>query len=212
MKEPITHSVTLKGALLSFKVIAACSLLLLASCGDDLKKEEARKAPDYKIQNGSQAGVVGIFDMPEMLTICVADSSDAKDIAFHMAQDYTLLEEEAAAIGAELDGKAPGVINYNGDAKNLKFECFLLIRQVPARQPTRCRVVALEAGKMLVYNHYGSYSMLHIAYDNIRRYCEAHSLKQNGPVRELYLSDATEEKDQAKLLTRIILPVEVALK
>ena len=75
-------------------------LLVLASCSSDAEKQkELPKQQDLtKILNGRDAGVVGVFDMPEMLTISIMDSSSAKDISFHMAKDYTVLEEEAREI------------------------------------------------------------------------------------------------------------------
>lgn len=191
--------------------------IVLASCEshdmpvEQKKKETVRAGQDsaatlQKIQANVNEGVIGIFNVPEMLTLSKMDSADVKEMSFKLAKDYSVLEEEVHAIGAELNG-SPGVINYNNNPKNFKFECLLLIKKIPGKQPTKCKVVVLEATKMLVYNYYGSYEGLLNAYNKIREYCEENKLTQNGPMREFYVSDPTVETNPAKWLTRIMVPI-----
>jgi effector-binding domain-containing protein len=151
-------------------------------------------------------GVVGVVDVPEMLVLSILDSADTKKVSSVMIDNYALLEEEMNAIGAEMNG-AIGMLTYNNDVRNFKFENILCIRAFPKVQPKRCNLVVLEASKMLVYNFYGSYQNLFAAYDKIKRYCDKNDLVQTGPMREFYITDPEKEKNPEKWLTRIMLPV-----
>jgi effector-binding domain-containing protein len=152
-------------------------------------------------------GAVGIFDTPEMLCLSIMDSASASDVASHYSRNYSILNSERDSIGIEFKGSF-GVINYNNDPANLKFECILLIDKIPAREPKQSKLVALEASKLLVYNYYGPYENLHEAYVDIRNQLKKNNLKQSGPVREFYITDPNLETDPQKWLTRIFLPVE----
>lgn len=171
---------------------------------DSLQVIEKANAQLSKISNDT--GIVGVFNIPEMLTICKLDSAPMRDVAFLVAKNYSLLEQEVNAIGAKIDGM-PGMITYNNDTTNFIFECILPIKEVPAKQPKKCQIIVLEATPMLIYNFYGPYNQLFFAYDKIRKYIDANKLSQNGPMREFYLSDPTIEKDPAKWQTRIMVPV-----
>jgi len=154
----------------------------------------------------SKPGVVGVVDVGEMLTISKIDSAPMRDVSFKVAKAYSVLEEEMNAVGAVMDGM-PGMITYNNDTTNFKFECVLPIKEMPKKQPKKCNIVVLEASKMLIYNYYGPYQQLFTAYDKIRNYTKENGLIQSGPMREFYLSDPTLEKDPAKWQTRIMVPV-----
>ncbi len=154
----------------------------------------------------SKPGVVGIFDVPEMLTICKMDSAPMKDVSFKVAKAYSVLEQEMNAIKAEIDGM-PGMLTYNNDTTNFIFECVLPIKALPKQEPKTTKIVVLEACPMLIYNFYGPYKQLFTAYNAIRKYLADNKLTQNGPMREFYLSDPTIEKDPAKWQTRIMVPV-----
>jgi effector-binding domain-containing protein len=78
---------------------------------------------------------------------------------------------------------------------------------MPKLQPKQYKIVVLEASSMLIYNFYGSYKNLFVAYDKMKRYCDKHDLLQSGPMREFYITDPEKEKDQEKWLTRVMLPV-----
>ncbi|MBA3682987.1 MAG: GyrI-like domain-containing protein [Bacteroidetes bacterium] len=151
-------------------------------------------------------GVVDIIDIPEMLTISKIDSAPMRDVSFKVAKAYSVLEAEMNEIGASLDGM-PGMITYNNDTTNFKFECVLPIKELPKKQPRTCKIVVLEACPMLIYNYFGPYQQLFTAYNKIREYNKANGLEQNGPMREFYLTDPTVETNPAKWQTRIMVPV-----
>lgn len=151
-------------------------------------------------------GAVGVYDVPEMLVLSLIDSADNKDLSSRMVKNYTILEEDLNEVGAEMNGPT-GMLSYNNEVHNFKFESIIFIKRIPAKQPKHTKIVVLEASRMLVYNFYGSYQNLFAAYDKIKRYCDKNDLLQSGPIRELYLTDPGKEKDEQKWLTRIMLPV-----
>jgi len=57
-----------------------------------------------------------------------------------------------------------GVINYNDNPSNLKFECLMLLEKMPGKQPKHSKVVVLEKTKMVICNYYGPYEKLGEAY------------------------------------------------
>lgn len=172
----------------------------------ELKKDSIKNSVKSAAQFSDKQGVVGVFDVPEMLTIAKIDSAPMKNISFKMAKNYSVLQEQVAAIDATIDG-AYGCIYYNNDANNFVFECVVPINKLPKKQPKQCKIVALEACKMLIYNFYGPYQNLFSSYDLIRRYIVKNNLQQSGPMREFYITDPTLEKDPLKWLTRIMVPV-----
>lgn len=207
----------MKNSFKKFILVIAC-FTVLVSCnrntGEEAIKEAQHKDSVLKANQtvlsykelSDSSGIIGIFDVPEMLTICKLDSGPMKDISFKIAKAYGVLEEEMNSVGATLDGM-PGMITYSNDTSNFVFECVLPIKDLPKKQPKSCKIVALESSPMLIFNFYGPYEHLFSAYDRIRKYMKANKLKQSGPMREFYLTDPTIEKDPTKWETRIMVPV-----
>jgi hypothetical protein len=150
-------------------------------------------------------GVVGIYNVKPMLSLCKKDSSPVDKLGMRIAEDFRLLDREAARLG--VNGTLAGQISYNNNPENFKFECLLLIDSIPTMRSDSVQAVMLEPANMLVYNHYGAYASLHEAYDKIRKYCKASKLIVAGPMREFYVSDPAEQHDSSKWLTRIFVPV-----
>lgn len=190
---------------------------LLASCSDEpaaVKAPEKVMAPisdstsfsnDILVFN-DKPGVVGVFDVPEMLVLSVLDSANVNNVSARMGKDYEVLQEDIAYTGAEVNGPG-GTINHNNDPANFKFETIACIKRIPGKQPKRAKVVILEAGPALIFNFYGNYQNLFAAYDKIKRYCKENKLVASGPMREFYLTDPQAEKNPDRWLTRILLPV-----
>jgi len=158
-------------------------------------------------QFSDKQGVAGIFNVPEMLTIAKIDSAPMKNIPTKMAKNFTIIQDQLTAVDAKIDG-AYGCIYYNNDAENFVFECIVPINKMPIKVPKNCKIVVLEADKMLIYNFYGSYQNLFSSYAIIRNYLSKNKLQQIGPMREFYITDPSIEKDPAKWLTRIMVPIK----
>lgn len=157
------------------------------------------------VYNNKQ-GLLGLFDVPEMLVLSIMDSAHQNNVAAQMGRDYDRLQEDILLTGAEVNGPG-GTINYNNRPDNFKFETIACIKRIPGKQPKYAKIVILESGPMLIFNFYGSYQNLFAAYDKLKRYCKENKLVACGPMREFYLTDPQLEKDQNKWLTRIMLPV-----
>src|SRR6185369_8453956 len=173
--------------------------------GDTASATATAEPKKYK-SFSEEEGFVGVYEVPEMLTLCVKDSANADDMARKYAQAFSTLENELKDLGMTSSG-APGAINYNNDPNNFIFECVFPIAKIPPSQPKKAQVVVLEASNMLIYNYYGPYAELYLAYAKIRAQMKKSKLTQAGPMREFYITDPTREKDAHKWLTRIMVPV-----
>lgn len=195
--------------------------LFLVACGDpeaamekeivkrdSVHKEEAKKSFALKkyTQLNDKPGVIGVFEVPEMLTLCRKDSAASKDMAAAFAKNYSYLEKDLEYLNLKSAGSA-GSIYYNNDTSNFIFECVYPLTEFPKKKPKKSTVVVLEASPMLIYNHYGEYVDLHLAYDNVKKYLNQNNMVQSGPLREFYISNPVVVKDHSKWLTRIMVPV-----
>jgi effector-binding domain-containing protein len=172
----------------------------------DSAKSEVPVPKKFEEFKSDKSGPAGVFEVPEMLTLCVKDSADAAHMAEAFARSYTILQNELKSLNLTPNG-APGSIYYNNDPNNFIFECVYPIGKMPAKNPKKCQVVVLEAANMYIYNYYGPYADLYKAYDVIKKEIKAMGLEQSGPMREFYVTADSDEKDSSKWLTRIMVPV-----
>lgn len=188
---------------------AIAALLALGSCTlpEPEKKETVFPAFDEKVSQVTDAGLMGVFKVPEMLVISILDSAAAREVPAKVAENYSALGKEMMALGLEVGGPV-GQVMLNNDTSNFKFECFVPVKQRPAKLPgNRCEIKTLPAGNMLVLNYYGPYQQLFVGYGVMYEFIQKRGLKLNGATREFYITDPTVETDPEKLLTRIMAPV-----
>ena len=152
-------------------------------------------------------GPVGVYDVPEMLTLCVHDSAKLADMPEAFSKAYKTLEDELKLLKIKSNG-APGSIYFSSNPDKVVFECVFPIEKMPETQPKKSMVVVLEACYMYMYNYYGPYGNLSNAYEEIKISLKKNNLVQNGPMREFYVTNPNSEKDSTKWLTRILTPVE----
>lgn len=203
-----------------YLLIAAFALSVF-SCGTSEKEIEDKETKadssltqktegKVVLKKGSELsdlpGVAGIFEVPEMLTLCRKDSAASSQMPAALAKNYSLLEKDLKFLKIRSQGAA-GSIYYNNDTANLIFECVYPIDSFPKKTPQQSTVVVLEAAPMLVYNHYGEYSDLHLANENMQKYIQENNLVQSGPIREFYITNPEVVKDHSKWLTRLMVPV-----
>ncbi len=169
-----------------------------------LSKQDAHF--DSIANQAAQSGILGVFDVPEMLSMVIMDSAKMEEVALKRGNHYATIETEMNLIGAEMEG-SPGSIYYNNDPKNFKFESVMLIKDMPKVSPTKSKIVVLEATKMLICNYFGPYEDLHKSYEEMSEYCKRHHLQQSGPMREFFIVNPTLTPDSRLWLTRIMLPV-----
>jgi effector-binding domain-containing protein len=185
-------------------------VLLLTSCSNENVTVDKVQQPDtvatsplnnnkivvFKASDkiGLEEGFAGIYEVPEMLALCVKDSAPEATLAQKYATAFTTLENELNKSGVKSNG-APGSIAYNNNPANFVFECVFPINKVPKKQPKNCQIVILESSIMFIYNYYGEYASLHEAYAKIKDELASKKLVQNGPMREFYITDPVSEKD-----------------
>jgi effector-binding domain-containing protein len=204
-----------KGVIIAGSVffLLACSCVNREAGSGDVNSSDSTRTSvlqalpfDNAAKSDTSQGVIGIFYVPEMQCLSILDSAKMRDISAKVTANYTILQEELIATGSEMDG-APGQILYNNDPDNFKFECIIPVKKISVKQPARCRIVVLKDDDMLVYNYYGHYRTLYIAYDSIRNHLAASDLVSTGPMREFYITDASQVKDPDRWMTRIMIPV-----
>lgn len=156
--------------------------------------------------NAIDRGVIGMFDVPEMLALVILDSAKMQDVNAARAKNFETIEKEIQEVGAEMDG-SPGSIYYSNNPNNFKFESLILIKDLPKTTPKKSKVVVLEASKMLVYNHIGSYQNLYKSYEVIRNFLTQKNLEMAGPMREFYVTTPLQSSDSTAWLTRIMVPI-----
>lgn len=186
--------------------------LAFASCSEPEEKQpedpsgfRGIKIPKYNINaSDNTPGLLGVFDVPEMLSLCHLDSGMMKEVPAKVMEGFAIMEKEMGEIGTAIGGPQ-GIIYYRTDPNNFKFETVMLINKMPAKTPKNCQIVVLEASYMLIYNYVGVYEQTFTAYDVIRKYLSDNNLEQSGLTREFY--PETTEEDSSKSLTRIFVPV-----
>ncbi len=159
-----------------------------------------------EVNSPDATGLRGVYNVPEMLSVVVLDSAPAALVAEKRAEAFGKIEEDIKYLGAEIDG-SPGSIYYNNDPANFKFECLMLIREMPKVNPQKSKIVVLEASSMVIYNHKGAYRNLYESYAKIKAYTDSAGLYQSGPMREFYIVSPIQTPDSMAWLTRIMVPV-----
>lgn len=203
------------------KLIYGICCIALASCGTketvienakDKKDSSFTIEPKHLVVKDAKdlteaKGILGIFFVPEMLTVSKMDSANAPHVAERMTEGYVTVNKDIARMKAQING-SPGAIYYNSDSANFIFECVVPIEQMPKVEPKNSKIVILEEGNMLIYNHYGDHDGLFNAYSEIQEYCKTNNLQHVGPMREFYITDGSTQPDKKQWLTRIMLPVK----
>ncbi|HQQ93657.1 MAG TPA: GyrI-like domain-containing protein [Bacteroidia bacterium] len=171
-----------------------------AGLSEMLRFNREVNSPDAK-------GIRGVYEVPEMLSMVILDSASQEHVAEKRAAAFAAIEADIKSTGAEVDG-SPGSIYYTNNPRNFKFECLMLIRRIPSKNPEHSKIVVLEKGPMLICNHAGGYASLYRTYAEIKHYLDSLSLKQMGPMREFYISSPLQTQDSMTWLTRIMVPVD----
>lgn len=179
---------------------------------DSLVVEQAT-AINYKTQyeQNIDTGVIGVFQVPQMLALSKLDSAPLKDVPAKIIKNFSLLEQDVNTSGAELDGPQ-GMIYYTNTPENFKFECLLLIKAIPAKIAKHGKVTVLKAANMLIYNYYGASENTYKAYAILKTVLTENNFVQIGPAREFYPTHKNSEMDSSKLYTRIMLPIAKVVK
>lgn len=196
-------------------LIATIVGLILAGCGrnasekteiaDTLRSDSiVAKLPNF---SDTMRGIRGVIDVPEIITLAIKDSCTIEEAPFKVGHAFSAIESDIAELKLEsLD--QPGTLYYTNDPQHLVFECVIPLKKMPTSQPKHSTIVILEATRAVLYNYYGPYDKLYTVYDKLNAYMQENKLEQSSPAREFYLSDAAQEKDPNKWLSKIYIPVK----
>jgi effector-binding domain-containing protein len=152
-------------------------------------------------------GIRGVIDVPEIITLAIKDSCTIEEAPFKVGHAFSAIETDIAELKLESLNQ-PGTLYYTNDPQHLVFECVISLKKMPDTQPKHSTIVILEATRAVLYNYYGPYDKLYTVYDKLNAYMQENKLEQASPAREFYLSDADQEKDPNKWLSKIYIPVK----
>ncbi|MBK7309894.1 MAG: GyrI-like domain-containing protein [Sphingobacteriaceae bacterium] len=203
------------------KIFYSLCCIILASCGTDeavVEKTKEKNDSSFTLEAKhlvvkdakdltDAKGILGIFFVPEMLTVTKMDSANMYHVTEKMTDGFVAVNKDIAFMKAHVNG-SPGIIYYNSDSANFVFECVVPIEQMPKVEPKNSKIVILEEGNMLIYNYYGDPEGLYNAYGEMQEYCKTNNLQHIGPMREFYITDGSTQPDKKQWLTRIMLPVK----
>ncbi len=194
-----------------FPIITIGILIYSCSGSKAPEKEVVQQVDTLKnktvTNNSLEEGIIGIIEVPEILTLALKDSGQTLDIPVKMGKAFASIQEDLNNLGLEGLG-APGTLFYTNDPNNFVFECVVPINKMPINKPKNSQIFILESTRALVYNYYGRYDKMYLAYEKLKPYIEQNKLEQTGPSREFYLTNADLERDTSKWLSRIFIPVK----
>src|SRR5688572_22400663 len=80
-------------------------------------------------------GIVGVIEVPEILTLAVKDSATIEEAPFKVGKAYSIIESDIKELKLEYKNEPPGALYYTNDPKKLVFECVIPINKMPATTP-----------------------------------------------------------------------------
>jgi effector-binding domain-containing protein len=188
--------------------------LLFSACSDkaaekdiETRNNDSTSAARTPALSDTTEGIIGVVDVPEIITLAIKDSCTIDEAPFKVGKAFSAIEADIKELKLEFKNE-PGTLYYTNDPNHLVFECVIPILKMPASQPKHSTIVILEATRAVVYNYYGPFDKLYTVYDKLNAYLEERKLEQASPAREFYLSDAEQEKDPNKWLSKIYIPVK----
>lgn len=122
------------------------------------------------------------------------------------AKSFERLSGAMAAQNLEPDGM-PMALYYKLSNAELDFEAAMPVKGNGT--PTGDIVFhTLPATRALVVNYRGAYDAMTPMYQAVYDYVKAKGVVQNGPSREVYITDPFEVPDTAQWLTEIVIPIQ----
>jgi hypothetical protein len=188
-------------------------VFLFFSCRDNtayLRENTLNNIPiKYFNDKDSAEGIRGIVVVPEFWSILLSDSASAPDVQRKYAENIVTVMEEYYRIEPEGKGISGSLIHTN-DPKNFRFDIFAVLKQKPPDtiKPLRGKLIQIKSDTVILCNHYGTYQNLFRSYQAIRSYMKENNLIQKGVMREIYITDPTQNKDTSRWLTQIMVPVK----
>lgn len=161
---------------------------------------------------GASAVAYTIEDSKPMMCLTMLDSCalDPKLIGEKYGNLYGQISAEMKTLKLEQAG-APFVVTIKYDSNN-NFMVFSpgipVSAEVKDLKNKKINFRKLEAKKCLVYNYYGDYSKMEDTYEAMYKHIGENNLEVNGLSWEEYVTDPMTEKDTAKWLTRIYIPIK----
>ena len=149
---------------------------------------------------------VELKNVPDQTVIGLKLKTSSESIASDIGQGYGRLFQYVAQAGIKPAGP-PLALFYNPPGPEMDVE---LAVPAPPDAPGQGEIFnrKLPGGTMASIVHIGPYETLKGTYDTLFAWLKKNDHSLTGPVREVYLSDPSMEKDHSKLKTEILAPID----
>jgi effector-binding domain-containing protein len=152
-----------------------------------------------------------IEETKPMMCLCVMDSCEMGPMVVErFGKGLGIVQAEMKTQKVEMAG-APfcTIIRHDKDKNFLVFSPGLPVTaEVKSVKNKNVKYMNCPAQKAVVYNYYGDYLKMEPAYEAMKKYIADNSMEKAGPSWEEYITDPMNEKDTAKWLTKIYIPVK----
>jgi effector-binding domain-containing protein len=159
-------------------------------------------------QYNNMTGKIEVQTYEPWMALAIMDSSSCDKITEVMGRIFGDIQKYMAENKIEMAGP-PYALYHQWDQKT---NFFVIEAGIPVRVKVQgrndIRLVEYQAGRAATASHFGNYDLMHYSYQKIEKYISDNKLEQNGPPREVYVTDPEAEKDFSKWETRIYYPVK----
>lgn len=145
-------------------------------------------------------------DLSPINFIGIKSYTKFEDIGMILSKHYGMLAQHLNDNKSQPVG-SPFTINYKVDEKGIEMMAAIPVQEgMSANAPIE--IGNIPACKALVINYYGNYENTGNVYEPAYAWIKEQNLSEAMPPMEFYVTDPMMEKDTAKWLTQIIIPVK----
>jgi effector-binding domain-containing protein len=151
-----------------------------------------------------------VGESPEMMCLSVTDSCSFADIEKKIVAAHMLVKKELQEQKMEAAGN-PYVVNIKFDPAAEKYVFaagFPVSAEVKKTKNAKVMYGKYAPQKCIMYDYYGSPAKIEPAYNSIDQYIADNKMEKAGYSWEVYDETSMMEKDTAKWLTKIYVPVK----
>ncbi|MFL5751828.1 MAG: SRPBCC family protein [Bacteroidia bacterium] len=139
--------------------------------------------------------------------LVIRDSASGEAISAKFGELYSKIGACLKENKMEFTGPV-GAFYYKNTQDMMVFEAAVPISAPPSKMCKGVSVKKVPAQKVLAYDYYGDYKNMFMAYDKMRAFLEKNKMEADLPTFEEYITDPMTEKDPAKWLSKIYIPIK----
>jgi effector-binding domain-containing protein len=197
--------------------------MLLASCGEDKKKEETVKPEKGRIKTEEKKQTKTAVQRPPIINI--VDTVSLKMTVIYISDSAATFDRIGLKLGNIYGTKLPEYIKKN----NLKttgspmawykkqkapffFEAGIPVNKAGSKPVKGVQVRQMTGGKALIVHFFGPFELLPQGYDAVKEWMKENKKTAAGPSYEIYITDPIDKNGKAvdpyKIQTDIVFPIK----